>query len=185
MGQRSLQVTDVSAQAVLYGWLANPAKGDNRGVRTGAQSKLSEAHHRGHHGLIATDLEAQVGLSSEVSQVALTARVAQRISMQRAGAIRETGSDSTQMSVRVRVSANTGYRLVVVRTVGAPGERLWVRDAAGDFRELTSGGAVTVARAHRAGEWEKEVRYRAEGIKPAEGRRVLPVRYEIRVEPTI
>jgi hypothetical protein len=90
------------------------------------------------------------------------------------------------ISVSVRLIANTGYRLVVVGTATATESRLWVRGADGDFQELRSGTAVTVARdTQSAGELEREVSYRTvpsavEGVSQA-----LPVRYEIRVDPAI
>ena len=88
-------------------------------------------------------------------------------------------------TVRLRVSANAEYRLVVVGTAPAAGARFWVRDAGGEFREVTAGSAVTVARDRAASDWVEEVRYRAEPLNPAEGSDALPMRYEIRVEPTI
>jgi hypothetical protein len=61
-----------------------------------------------------------------------------------------------------------------------------VRSAEGDFQELRSGTAVTVARDGRAaGEWEREVSYRTEMSATDDVTKALPVRYEIRVEPTI
>lgn len=65
------------------------------------------------------------------------------------GSVRET-------SVAVRLSANTGYQLIV-RGTGSPTSRVWVRATNGEFQELTAGSSVTVARdAHNAGRWERE-----------------------------
>ena len=132
-------------------------------------------------------LAAQVGLSTGVAQVALVARSAPRAAIQRVGPALEMGRNGTTQDVSVSVGlvANTGYRLVVVGTPAANGSRLWVRGIDGEFQELTPGAAVTVARdGHAAGEWEREVSYRAE-TSPPDGVQVLPVRYEIRVEPTL
>jgi hypothetical protein len=131
-------------------------------------------------------LEAQVGLSSGVSQVALFARSAPRGSIQGVSGQRENGRDGAvrQLSVTVRMSANTGYQLRVQRS-GNPTNRIWVRSADGRFQELASGVPVTVASdRHGAGQWERQVEYRvevAEGSEPAG----LPVRYEIAVDPTM
>jgi hypothetical protein len=136
----------------------------------------------------APELGAQVGLSTGVAQVALIARSAPRASFQQVSPVVEMGRDGAMkdMSVSVRLLANTSYRLVVVGTAPATASRLWVRSADGDFQELSSGTAVTVAReVGSAGEWEREVSYRTETSEADGVTNVLPVRYEIRVEPTI
>ncbi len=93
-------------------------------------------------------------------------------------------------TVQVRLSANTGYRLVVVGTQSvdpkAGPTRLWVRAENGRFEELKSGGAVTVIRGHHAaGDWEQAVSYRSEASESGEGPQVLPLRYELRLDPAI
>ncbi len=133
-------------------------------------------------------LEAQVGLSSEVSQVALIARVALHVSMEQPEAARETGRYGAmrEMSVKLRVSANSRYRMVVLGSAGATGSGLWVRDTGGEFREVASGSAITVARGgSAAGERMEELRYRSEALEPIQSGHLLPLRYEIRVEPTL
>ena len=135
-------------------------------------------------------LEAQVGLSSAVSPVVLTARVALRASFEAPDPVSETagsGGTGKEMSLMVRVSANGAYRLVVVGTAApATAARIWVRDTAGEFRSLTQGSEVIVIRdPGTAGEELAEVRYRAGAFESVKGRSVLPVRYEIRVVPTI
>ena len=136
----------------------------------------------------APELAAQVGLSSGVAQVALVARIAPRVDMPVLSLARELDSDGTmkEVAVSVRGLANTGYRLVVVGTEAASGSTLWVRGVGGEFQELTPGAAVTVARdVCAAGDWEREVSYRT-AAADSDGRpEVLPVRYEIRVDPTL
>jgi hypothetical protein len=138
-------------------------------------------------------LQAQVGLASGVAQIALIARVSPRASINGVGLARETArrGSVSEATVKVRLSANTGYRLVVVGTAPAsssaePASRLWVRAENGRFVELRSGVAVTVIRGHHtAGEWEPEVSYRSEASESVEGPHLLPVRYEVRIDPAI
>jgi hypothetical protein len=130
------------------------------------------------------ELQAQAGLSSGVARVALIARAAPHAWMSPAGS-GTTASDTKELAVKVHVSANTGYKLVAVGTAPSRNARLWVRDSGGEFRELTPGAAITVARdPHAAGEWLGEVRYRSERARIEAGH-ALPVRYEIRVDPAI
>ena len=133
-------------------------------------------------------LKAQVGLTSGMAQVALVTRVAPRGSIEGVTPHREIGRTSTvrEAAVTVRLSANTGYQLVVRRTA-APVSRLWVRAASGEFQELKAGSAVTVAREPRGGgQSDRQVHYRIEATEGVE--RVmepLPVRYEIAISPTM
>jgi hypothetical protein len=127
---------------------------------------------------------SQVGISSGVAQVALVAHIAPRGSIQGVSAERETGRTGSvrEASVTVRVAANTGYQLVV-RGTAVAASRIWVRSVDGEFRELTSGSSVIVARgAHAAGQWDREVQYR---IESAGDLNSLPVRYEIAINPTL
>ncbi len=137
-------------------------------------------------------LQAQVGLSSGVVQVALSARSAPRASIYEVGPSKETGRQGNvrEASVRVRLSANAGYRFVVVGTApvssDAPVSRLWVRAETGRFEELRSDSAVTIIRGHHAdGRSETEMNFRRETSVSGRHTGVLPVRYEIRIEPTI
>jgi hypothetical protein len=138
---------------------------------------------------ISPELGAQVGLSSGPAQVALVAHIAPQAAIHEVSPTLASTRDGTtkDVSVSVRLSANTGYRLVVVGTTApAAGSRLWVRGMDGEFQELTAGSAVTVARDLRgAGEGEREVTYRIETSAPRGSTNGLPVRYEIRVEPAI
>ena len=133
------------------------------------------------------ELSAQVGLSSGVAQVSLVARVAPRAAIHRVSPGIEIARSGTSRDVSVLVDllANTGYRLVVVGTAQPSGSRLWVRGVDGIFQELATGAAVTVALDRRpGGTREREVSYRVEAAN-LDGINLLPVRYEIRVEPTL
>jgi hypothetical protein len=135
-------------------------------------------------------LQAQVGLTSGLAQVELVARVAPRGSIEGVGPERETGRQGTlrEMSVTVGLSANTGYRLVVLRTDAealASGQAplLWVRAVNGEFQALGADRPVVVSRErHAVGQSEREVRYEME---ERESWHSLPVRYEIVVDPTL
>jgi hypothetical protein len=126
----------------------------------------------------------QVGIPSGVAQVTLVAHVVTRASVQgvsgervmgRVGGLRET-------STTVRISANTGYRLII-RRAGAPSSRVWVRAVTGEFQELTDGSSVTVAQgAYGAVAWEREIQYRIEAAGMEES---LPVRYEMAISPQL
>ena len=137
--------------------------------------------------------QAQIGLASGGAQIALIARVAPGASINGISEIRETARQGTvsEGTVKVRLSANTGYRLVVVGTASVsskaqPASRLWVRAENGRFEEVSSGAAVTVVRGqHAVAGWEPEVSFRSETPESVVGSDVLPVRYEIRVDPTI
>jgi hypothetical protein len=92
-----------------------------------------------------------------------------------------------EASLQVRLSTNTGYRLVVVGTYSSsgPSTLTWVRGMDGEFHRVTPGSSVTVAKdGQAAGQREHEVSFRSEagidgGLEP------LPVRCEIVVDPTI
>ena len=138
-------------------------------------------------------LQAQIGLASGGAQIALIARVPLRASINVVGPAPETARRSvmSEGTVKLRLSANNGYRLVVVgtdpvRSSAGPASRLWVRAENGRFEELKSGAVVTVVRGrHTAGEWEPEVSFRREAFGSIEGSDVLPVRYEVRIDPVI
>jgi len=146
-------------------------------------------------------LQAQVGLASGSARITLIARAAPRASVNgvspfaplRAGPAQETARQGTlrEGTVKVRLAANTGYRLVVVGTAPVSSNdqsasRLWVRAENGRFEELKSGTAVTVVRGHHAdAASEPEVSFRSETSASGSHTDALPVRYEIRIEPTI
>jgi hypothetical protein len=62
--------------------------------------------------------------------------------------------------------------------------RVWVQAENGPFVEVRSGVAVTVARGRHAVAQEANVVFRSE-TSPNQGSQVLPVRYELRIDPTI
>jgi hypothetical protein len=127
---------------------------------------------------------AQVGTPSGAAHVALVAHVATRASIQGVSGDRVTGrvGGLRKASATVRISANTGYRLIV-RGTGAPSSRVWVRAVTGEFQELTDGSSVTVAQgAYGAVESEREIQYR---IEAAGKEQSLPVRYEMAISPQL
>jgi hypothetical protein len=135
-------------------------------------------------------LHAQVGLTSGLAQVTLVARVAPRASIEGVGPALEVGSQGTlrELSVAVGVAANTGFRLVVLRTDAeamVPGQAplLWVRGVNGDYQLLGHDRPIVVVReGPTAGQTEREVHYRVET------RDWLPsvaVRYEIVIDPEL
>jgi hypothetical protein len=130
---------------------------------------------------------AQVGLSSSTPAVALLARVPARASLQEVIPLWEKGTGSIrETSVRVRLAANRGYRLIA-RGAQPTGARLWVRAADGQFHELAPGARITVAR-HATGteQWEQEVHYRIESEDAHQiEATTLPVRYEVAIDPVL
>jgi hypothetical protein len=138
-------------------------------------------------------LQAQVGLASGSARITLIARVAPRASIKGVSPVQETARQGTvkEGMVKVRLAANTGYRLVVVGTAPVNSKdrsasRLWVRAENGRFEELKSGDAVTVVRGHHAdAASEPEVSFRSETSASGEGSQALPIRYEVRIDPTI
>jgi hypothetical protein len=131
-------------------------------------------------------LEAQVGLSSGIAQVALVVRVPPRVSMlsvDSGGEIRRRDNVS-EGSVNVRFTANTSYRLVVRANHLHSGTRVWIRSAQGDYIEISAGQSVTVAHDRGSGApLEREVSYRIESVE--QGQRGLPLRYEVLVDPLL
>jgi hypothetical protein len=136
-------------------------------------------------------LQAQIGLASGAARIGLIARVPPRASIDGVSAARNTvqRGNLTEETVKVHLSANTGYRLVVVGTApassGTPAT-LWVRGESGRFEKVKPGAAITVIRArHGPAECEPEVTFHREGAESVEGLHFLPVRYEIRIDPAI
>lgn len=134
-------------------------------------------------------LAAQVGLRSGLAQVVLVARASSRGTIDSIGAPAElrTSGSIREVSVPVRLSANTAYRLTVIRSdapdTSARVARAWVRTESGEFAVLGPGSAVLVSRGEfAAAEGVLEVLYRLEGADPAV---VPPVRYEIRLSPQL
>ncbi|MEO8089528.1 MAG: hypothetical protein ABI703_04450 [Gemmatimonadales bacterium] len=138
-------------------------------------------------------LRAQIGLASGPSSILLIAAVPPKASISGVGSAREATrrGNLREQTVVLRLSANTGYRLLVVGTapVGSsagPASRLWVRGECGRFEEVTPGGAVTVLRGRQAvADWEPGVTFRSEDFEPVESPHGISVRYEVRIDPTI
>lgn len=139
----------------------------------------------------AAPVQAQVGLASGAARITLVARVAPGASIVGVTPARSTAGPggSRDETVGVRLSANSSYRLMVVGTAPAsspaePARRLWVQAENGPFVEVRSGAAVTVARGRHAVAEEAKVVFRSETESIADSQ-VLPVRYEVRIDPTI
>ena len=134
--------------------------------------------------------QAQIGLTSAPVQVALIAWSSPRAAVSGVSAFRETArtGTSTEGTVTVSLSVNTGYRLVVVGTDPegrrAAGSRVWVRADNGRFELISSGTRVTVLRGAR-GTGQPQVKFRTERADPDRTSVMLPVRYELRIDPAI
>lgn len=87
--------------------------------------------------------------------------------------------DVVEVTSVVRVTGNTGYRLLVRARAGAAGLGLAVRDASGSFRSLAEGEAVEVARGSGHGQARSVVYRVSEGAAMAEP----PVVYELVYDP--
>jgi hypothetical protein len=151
-------------------------------------------HHLVRRGILALGLvsalagraTAQVGLTSGLAQVTLAARAPVQGSIQ--DVLTQPGiglpNGGSQGSITLRMSANSGYRLVVRGTGRSEGVRIWFRSAAGEMREVTEGAAIVlVDDVHPSGIAERRVEYRVEGA--GEGSDRLPVRYELEISPTL
>ena len=139
----------------------------------------------------AAPLQAQVGLASGAVRITLIARVSPGASIIGLIPASETArrSGSKDETMGIRLSANTSYRLMVVGTAAAnsqaePAMRLWVQAENGTFVEVRSGAAVTVARGQHAVAEDAKVVFRREA-ELTEAPQVLPVRYEVKLDPTI
>ena len=135
---------------------------------------------------LAGSVEAQVGISSSAVPVTLIARAPLQGSLE--GLVIQPGiglpDQKHSGTITLRVSANSGYRLVV-RGGGEfpPDARLWVRSVSGEFEEVMEGSSVVVADdAHPAGIEERRVEYQIHG---AGDETALPVRYELQINPAI
>jgi hypothetical protein len=133
--------------------------------------------------------EAQVGLASRESRVALIAQVPAAASLQRVGSFRvlEERNSLREAAVTIRVASTAGYRLLVHRTgqaVSGQAARVWVLAVDRRFHELREGSPVTVAQYRTpTGELEREIVYRFETHEPTSETDTLPVRYELAVTP--
>ena len=135
----------------------------------------------------ASTADAQVGIRSGVAQVTLVARSLPQGTLQRVGGETWTRLDGglREGSLTLRVSANSGYSLVVRGASQTAGSRTWVRSLNGVFQELTAGSSVTIAR-HPEGtlNLEQAIEYRVEPA--AAGEQALPpVTYELHIAPSL
>lgn len=183
---------EIAAHSVPYGVAVNPYFGVSLSVALARMIGCSLVAVAALVLSTPAALNAQVGLASGGAQIALIARASPRASIRGAGSTRETGRSGAlrEHTVTLRLAANTGYRLVVVGTApvtaGETPLRLWVRAENGRFEELTSGAGVTVVRGrHAVGDWQPEVSFRSETSASGESSQPLPVRYEVRIDPTI
>ena len=135
--------------------------------------------------------QAQVGLTSRESRVALIARVPSGASVQSVGSPRVIAGRGSvrEATVTVRLASTSGYRLLVRTARNAQPvqrSRVWVRGVDGRFHELREGSPVTVAYHQKhAGESERDIVDRVETAEPADDALTLPVRYEIAVNPAL
>jgi hypothetical protein len=136
---------------------------------------------------LAARAEAQVGLTSGIAQVGLIARAPLQGTIEGLETHGGIGLSSSQgnESITLRLSSNSGYRLIV-RGSGVRSEelRIWFRSVAGELEEITDGSAVVVADGSKTtGITERKVEYRVEGVtKDSEP---LPVYYELQVSPSL
>ena len=131
--------------------------------------------------LVGVDLQAQVGIASRVTQVALVVRAASHANLPHVSH-RTIGrrADLSEAAVRIHVPASSGYRVVARSTAGTMSQ-VWVRVADDQYQELTPGAAVTLPGGGRGGS-EREVRYLTDGsASPAE----VPVRFDLVIDPVI
>jgi hypothetical protein len=133
---------------------------------------------------LAGRVHAQVGLTSGLARVTLVASTAQAGAIQSVSRVSGGANAPHDATLAVRMSANTGYSLMVRAVPTARTGRVWVRTLTGEFQELKPGSSVTVAReAQSAGTLEQQVHYRLDS--PASEAADLPVRLELRLDPVI
>jgi hypothetical protein len=132
---------------------------------------------------VSTEAWGQIGLSSGVQSVTLFVRVPEHASFEQLSS--STESVAGQDWVRVRLGGNSGYRLVVQGS-NPEASHLSVRGEDGKFYSLGGEAPVTVVR-HPSGhgELEYDVQYRTESLGDSQGPAVLPVRYELVVDPVL
>jgi hypothetical protein len=127
------------------------------------------------------DLQAQVGISSGVTQVALVVHAPSHATlpsvshrkMGRRGNLSEAG-------IRIHVSATSGYRVVARGNAGMT-SRIWIQVADEHYQEVTPGAAVTLPGGQR-GTSEREVRYLTDGSSSTAD---VPVHLELVIDPVI
>jgi hypothetical protein len=134
-------------------------------------------------------MEAQVGLSSRTAQVVLVAHSDARGSIETIGVPTERSgpAGTREVSVPVRLFANAGYRLTVIRNEGgrAASARMWIRTDTGEFEVLEPGSPILVARSQQhAGQRDLDVLYLIESATSQESG-APAVRYELAIIPQL
>ena len=132
--------------------------------------------------LVGADLQAQVGISSSVTQVSLVVRAPSTVAMPRVSTHRNIGrrGDLREAAVRIHLPGNSGYRLLARGNAGSK-SRVWIHVTDDHYQELIPGGAVTLPGGRR-GSSEREVRYLTDGSTSAAE---VPVRFELVIDPVI
>jgi hypothetical protein len=131
---------------------------------------------------VGTGLQAQVGLSSGVSQISLMVRAPSHAAMPAVSVHRQIGrrGDLREAALRIHLLANSSYRLVARGNVGST-SRVWVQVANDDYQELIPGKSVALPGTRR-GSSEREIHYLTDGgTSSAE----LPLHFELVVDPII
>jgi hypothetical protein len=126
-------------------------------------------------------LEAQVGISSGMRQVALVARAPSHLTLPSVSH-RKIGrrGDLDEAAVSISVPAGGGYRVVARGNAGIT-SRIWIQVADDGYQELTPGAAVMLPGA-RHGSSEREVRYLTDGSASTAD---VPLRFELLIDPVI
>ena len=128
------------------------------------------------------DLQAQVGISSAMTQVSLVVRAHAHATMPGVSAHRVIGrrGDLREAAVRIHLRANSGYRLVA-RGHARSKSRVWIHVSDDHYQELVPGRSVTLPGGSH-GSSEREVRYLTDGSTSVAE---LPVRFELVIDPVI
>ena len=128
------------------------------------------------------DLQAQVGISSAMTQVSLVVRAPVHATMPGVSAHRVVGrrGDLREAAVRIHLRANSGYRLLA-RSNGGSASRVWIHVSDDDYQELVPGRSVALPGGSH-GSSEREVRYLTDGSTSVAE---LPVRFELVIDPVI
>jgi hypothetical protein len=132
----------------------------------------------------------QIGLSSGLGQVVLVARSAPGGSIDSVGLpVQRAGSRAgREIMVAVRVSANTAYRLSVVRCdpQDSPYGRIQVQGVSGEFQRVERGTSILVALGQaESGTGRVTVLYRMQPSSSLEPAVALPIRYELAIAPQL
>ena len=131
---------------------------------------------------------AQIGLASSASQVGLVVRSAPRASALAVGSVHRTGrhGELTDATMDIQLSANSPYRLVVRGVSGTANRQIWVQSVEGEYRPVVEGSSVIVAWGSSASaQSRRQIRFQIDRTAPGTVGELLPVRYELVMEPTI